>query len=95
MPQGVQDYSHLNLAAKRTGLTEQVQEALVDMILEDVIPDDAPIRIDALADALNVSATPVREALARLEGLGLQKNDHSGIIRYYERLADIEVRRND
>lgn len=71
MPQGVQDYSHLNLAAKRTGLTEQVQEALVDMILEDVIPDDAPIRIDALADALNVSATPVREALARLEGLGL------------------------
>ncbi|MDC4232483.1 GntR family transcriptional regulator [Actinomyces sp. B33] len=57
--------------ARRQGLTEQVQEALIEMMLEGLIADDAPIRIDSLAEALGVSATPVREALARLEGLGL------------------------
>ncbi|QWW19660.1 GntR family transcriptional regulator [Schaalia sp. 19OD2882] len=71
MLDGLQDYSRLNVASMRKGLTEQVQEALIDMLLEGLIPDDAPIRIDALAEALNVSSTPVRESLARLEGLGL------------------------
>ncbi|QPK81260.1 GntR family transcriptional regulator [Schaalia sp. ZJ405] len=58
-------------AAKRHGLTEQVQEALVDMMIQGVLADDQPIRIEALAEVLGVSATPVREALARMEGLGL------------------------
>ena len=71
MSEAQPDFSNLNLAARRSGLTGQVQDALVDMMLEGFIPDDAPIRIDALAEALGVSATPVREALARLEGLGL------------------------
>lgn len=60
-----------NLAASRLGLTEQVQDAIVDLLLEGAIPEDSPIRIDVLAHELGVSATPVREALARLEGTGV------------------------
>ncbi|WP_022869000.1 GntR family transcriptional regulator [Schaalia vaccimaxillae] len=60
-----------NYAAKRQGLTEQVQDALVDMMIQGVLADDEPIRIEFLAETLGVSATPVREALARMEGRGL------------------------
>lgn len=63
--------SSLALSASRQGLTEQVHDAIVDLLLDGALPEDSPIRIDRLAQTLGVSATPVREALVRLESTGL------------------------
>jgi DNA-binding GntR family transcriptional regulator len=53
---------------KKVNLAAQAYENIRNLILEqDVSPDD-PINIDMLASSLGVSPTPVREALARLEG---------------------------
>ncbi|WP_076465718.1 2-hydroxy-3-oxopropionate reductase [Actinomyces mediterranea] len=93
--------------AIRGGLAgSTVMNAKVPMILNG---DFAPgfrieLHIKDLQNALDTAHelhTPVpltagvMEILQSLVVAGEQKNDHSGIIRYYERLADIEVRRND
>lgn len=71
MPQESSSVPRPRFVASRTGLTEQVYDAIVDLLLEGDLPEDTPIRIDGLAQDLGVSATPVREALARLESTGL------------------------
>jgi DNA-binding GntR family transcriptional regulator len=52
-------------------LSERVFETLRDDIVAGRLGIDAPIRQDAVAAALGVSKIPVREALARLEQVGL------------------------
>lgn len=52
----------------RTTLAEQTYETLKERILDKTLPAGAKLNIDALARELNVSSSPVREALARLEG---------------------------
>jgi DNA-binding GntR family transcriptional regulator len=52
-------------------LSERVFESLRDDIVAGRFGIDMPIRQDALAAALGVSKIPVREALARLEKVGL------------------------
>jgi DNA-binding GntR family transcriptional regulator len=47
--------------------TDSAFEAIERLILNGSTPPGAPLRVAALSKALNVSATPVREALARLE----------------------------
>jgi DNA-binding GntR family transcriptional regulator len=47
--------------------TESAFEAIQRLILNGSIPPGAPLRVATLSKALNISATPVREALARLE----------------------------
>ena len=50
----------------RTGLSEQVYQVLKSDIINDKLPPGERIVIDELARQMGVSATPVREALARL-----------------------------
>lgn len=52
----------------RTTLSEQTYETLKERILDKTLPAGAKLNIDALSRELNVSSSPIREALARLEG---------------------------
>lgn len=53
------------------GLTDDAYDTLLDMLTSGVFEPDAPLYIDRLAKSLQVSPTPIREALARLESTGL------------------------
>jgi DNA-binding GntR family transcriptional regulator len=50
---------------------DQAEEAVFEAIMDGKIPPGAPLRLQELASALGMSIMPVREALRRLEGLGL------------------------
>jgi DNA-binding GntR family transcriptional regulator len=57
--------------ARRLTLTDDVYEAVRALIMEHAVAPGERVNIDALARQLQVSPTPVREALARLEADGL------------------------
>ncbi|MFJ2030169.1 GntR family transcriptional regulator [Streptosporangium sp. NPDC087985] len=57
--------------ARRLTLTEDVYETIKTLVMDHVLPPSERVNIDALARELDVSPTPVREALARLEADGL------------------------
>lgn len=57
-------------------LAENVYEGLVSLILSNELPADARVNINALAKRLDVSPTPIREALTRLEDAGLVRKTH-------------------
>ncbi|WP_294201746.1 GntR family transcriptional regulator [uncultured Sphingomonas sp.] len=52
-------------------LSEQIFTIVRERIISGHLPEDQPIRQDALANELGVSKIPLREALARLEQEGL------------------------
>ncbi|NUS84410.1 MAG: GntR family transcriptional regulator, partial [Streptomyces sp.] len=52
---------------RQDALTDRVYESVKAMIMDHEIAPGARVSIEGLARQLNVSATPVREALARLE----------------------------
>jgi DNA-binding GntR family transcriptional regulator len=56
---------------RRAGLREGVYESILEMLVEGEIEEGAPLRVEALAQLLEVSPTPVREALVQLEATGL------------------------
>lgn len=56
---------------RRSVLSDAVHESLKSLILEHRLAPEDRLNIDALARELQVSPTPVREALARLESEGL------------------------
>jgi DNA-binding GntR family transcriptional regulator len=56
---------------KRSTLGDDVYETLRAAVLEHTLTPGERVNIDALARELEVSPTPVREALARLESEGL------------------------
>jgi DNA-binding GntR family transcriptional regulator len=56
---------------RRSVLSDDVHESLKSLILEHRLAPEDRLNIDALARELDVSPTPVREALARLESEGL------------------------
>jgi DNA-binding GntR family transcriptional regulator len=56
---------------RRSTLGDDVYETITALIMEHTLAPGDRINIDALARQLEVSATPVREALARLESDGL------------------------
>jgi DNA-binding GntR family transcriptional regulator len=53
------------------GLTDTVHDALLELLMNRGLEPGSALRTQTLAARLGVSATPVREALARLEGSGL------------------------
>jgi DNA-binding GntR family transcriptional regulator len=53
------------------GLSDSVHEAVLELLMSRGVEPGSALRTQALADRLGVSATPVREALARLEATGL------------------------
>ncbi|WP_257137899.1 GntR family transcriptional regulator [Streptomyces sp. b84] len=61
----------MTLGIPREALTESVYEAIKARVMDHVIKPGTRVGIDALSRSLGVSATPVREALARLESDGL------------------------
>ncbi len=52
-------------------MRDQMYEALRDLILKNTYGPNSVLQIDGLAEEFGVSATPVREALVRLEAEGL------------------------
>lgn len=56
---------------RRSGLRDEVYQTISEMLIENRLPPGAPLRVEALADTLDVSPTPVREALVQLEATGL------------------------
>jgi DNA-binding GntR family transcriptional regulator len=50
---------------------DQAEEAVFEAIMDGKIPPGSPLRLQELAEQLGMSIMPVREALRRLEGLGL------------------------
>ncbi len=52
-------------------MREQIYDALRDLILKNTYRPNSVLQIDRLAEEFGVSATPVREALVRLEADGL------------------------
>ncbi len=58
-------------AGRRAALTDSVHDALLELLMSRGVEPGSPLRTQTLAYRLGVSATPVREALARLEGTGL------------------------
>ena len=56
---------------ERRGLRDRVYELVLDMLLSSCIEPGARLSIDAIARDLDVSPTPVREALVQLERTGL------------------------
>lgn len=57
-------------------LAENVYEGLVSLILSNELPADARVNINAIGKRLDVSPTPIREALTRLEDAGLVRKTH-------------------
>src|SRR5262249_34954451 len=58
-------------AIARTCLRDAAYERLRDWILDGTLAPEEPLRDEALAEALGMSRTPVREALQRLTDDGL------------------------
>lgn len=58
-------------AVRRQVLADDVYEAIKALVMDHVIAPGARVSIDGLARRLGVSQTPIREALARLEAVGL------------------------
>ena len=56
---------------RRNTLADEIYESVRTLVMDHVVAPGERINIDALARQLQVSPTPVREALARLEADGL------------------------
>ncbi|MBL8579122.1 MAG: GntR family transcriptional regulator [Mesorhizobium sp.] len=63
-------------AINRHGLAEEAYEAIFAQLMALKIAPGSRITVDNLARELNVSQTPIREALGRLEGEGLVVKTH-------------------
>src|SRR5579862_9215532 len=60
-----------NATIARTSLRDAAYERVREWILDGTLAPGEPLRDEALAEALGMSRTPVREALQRLEDDGL------------------------
>jgi DNA-binding GntR family transcriptional regulator len=56
---------------RRSDLRSGAYSALLEMLTENRFPPDSSLKIGVLAELLEVSPTPVREALVQLEATGL------------------------
>src|SRR3981081_3540849 len=70
-PQPEMSEKLLPLPPSRQTLTDSVYEAVQELVMDQHIEAGPRLNIDLVARQLNVSPTPVREALARLEMDGL------------------------
>ena len=59
----------------RIGLAQQVCARLIERIMDRDLPPGAQLNIDALAREMNVSSSPLREALSALAARGLVHNE--------------------
>ncbi|MEQ8600323.1 MAG: GntR family transcriptional regulator [Devosia sp.] len=68
-------------------LTEEVHARLFEQLMTHSIAPGTKVSVDALSRSLNVSQTPIREALARLEAQGLVVKIHLVGYRVADRIA--------
>lgn len=68
-------------------LTDEVHVRLYEQLMTHGIASGSKLSVDALARSLNVSQTPIREALARLEAQGLVTKVHLVGYRVADRIA--------
>lgn len=61
---------------RANSLSGDVYEAIFAQLMSLKIPPGARITVDSLVKEFNVSQTPIREALGRLEGEGLVVKQH-------------------
>ncbi|QNE36753.1 GntR family transcriptional regulator [Leifsonia shinshuensis] len=61
----------LSRRVRRAGLREEVYDALLELLIENRIDEGSPLRVESVSRLLDVSPTPVREALVQLESTGL------------------------
>ncbi|NLG54338.1 MAG: GntR family transcriptional regulator [Rhodococcus sp.] len=73
----------------KASLGEQVYLSLRDDLMTGAIPPGGRLGEEKLAEAYNVSRTPVREALARLLADGLIQRDRDGLYPYRPRLDEL------
>lgn len=84
---------------ERVALPDQIHEILRERIFDRQLAPEDRLNIDALARELNVSATPVREALSRLSAEGLVKFEpYVGVsvapipsLDYYQQLYELRL----
>ncbi len=75
----------------RRRLADEVYDELIDAIMRrEFGPDDRLVQ-ERLADEMNISRTPIREALMRLEQEGVLEVSNRGSFKLY-RMSDEEVR---
>ncbi len=76
------NYSAVKRQQQYLSLTDIAYNTLVEAIINQDFPPGAPVSIDNLARQLNMSNTPVREALMRAHGEGLvtQKTNHGFVV---------------
>ncbi len=81
MPRGKSDYSTVKRPAYLS-LADIAYNALIEAIINQEFQPGAQVSIDSLARQLNMSNTPVREALMRANGEGLvaQKTNHGFVV---------------
>lgn len=72
LPDGEDDIGDSDL-----GLAGQAYDRLVGLILRGELSPQQPLRIHALAKQLDVSATPVREALVRASAIGIVTRENN------------------
>ena len=71
VPMTIPDADESRYLPARRALADDVYDAVLGLLMDQVIEPGARASIDGIARRLNVSPTPVREALARLESEGL------------------------
>jgi len=81
MPRGKSDYSTVKRPAYLS-LADIAYNALIEAIINQEFAPGSPVSIDSLARQLNMSNTPVREALMRVNGEGLvaQKTNRGFVV---------------
>jgi DNA-binding GntR family transcriptional regulator len=70
------DIAEFSPLRRSVSLAEEVYEAIFQQLMALRIAPGARITVDSLVRELNVSHTPIREALGRLEGEGLVVKTH-------------------
>jgi DNA-binding GntR family transcriptional regulator len=81
------DLNSLTGIKRPASLTEEVYSRLYDQLMTHGIAPGARLAVDGLARELDVSQTPIREALVRLEAQGLVVKVHLVGYRVAERMA--------
>lgn len=83
--------SRTALGVDRRGLRDQVYDSLLDMLMSNEVQPGERLGIEALATRLNVSPTPVREALVHLERTGLVAREALKGYRVAEPLSEAQM----
>jgi DNA-binding GntR family transcriptional regulator len=86
----------MNVVLSRIALSDQVMQLIQERIVDRVYAPGERLNIDALCRELNVSSSPIREALTRLSALGLVTSSPFAVApvpkrEWFEQLRDYRI----